>query len=89
MEYANGFSPDVFPADGVVGMAFPALSAYATPLIQTLIEQGKITNAEFGVKLAATGSELYIGGVNTKLFTGDLTYVDVTKAVSSTSSFLV
>lgn len=68
-------------------MGFPALSAYATPFIQTLINQGKLTNAEFGVKLAVTGSELYLGGANSKLFTGDLTYVAVTKAVSISFPF--
>jgi len=51
-------------------MGFPALSVYGdNPLFSTLVAQGTVPPV-FGFKLADTGSELFLGGVNTALFTG-------------------
>ncbi|KAJ7072892.1 acid protease [Mycena amicta] len=68
--YSVEFETENFPPDGLVGMAFPALSVFGDdPLFTTLVEQGQVPPV-FGVKLADTGSELLFGGVNTALFTG-------------------
>ncbi|KAJ7020608.1 acid protease [Mycena alexandri] len=68
--YSVEFEEVNFPPDGLVGMAFPALSVFGdNPLFTTLVTQGTVPPV-FGVKLADTGSELFLGGVDTALFTG-------------------
>jgi len=65
-------------------LAFPSLSAYgtgATPVFQTLAAQGSFTTDSFGVYLAHTYSELYLGGTNNEFYKGDFTYVPLTKEV--------
>ncbi|KAJ3715622.1 acid protease [Lentinula guzmanii] len=79
-QYSAGFEIDEFPPDGLMGMAFPQISVFqADPVFQTLIAQGVVTAPEFGVKLATTGSELFLGGVDTALFQGDFTQSPVTQ----------
>jgi len=69
-QYSTGFEEAEFPPDGLVGLAFPALSVFgANDLFTTLVDEGQAT-AQFGVKLADSGSELFLGGVNNNLFTG-------------------
>ncbi|EKM60383.1 uncharacterized protein PHACADRAFT_132901 [Phanerochaete carnosa HHB-10118-sp] len=66
------------PTDGILGLAFPALSDLdATPVFNTLIEQGQVTSGEFAFKLTEEGSELFLGGVDNTLFTGDIEFHDV------------
>ncbi|KAJ7181006.1 acid protease [Mycena filopes] len=68
--YSVEFEAVNFPPDGLVGMAFPALSVFGdNPLFTTLVGEGSVPPV-FGVKLADTGSELFLGGVDIKLFTG-------------------
>ncbi|KAJ6465060.1 acid protease [Mycena vitilis] len=68
--YSVEFEADEFPPDGLVGMAFPALAVFGdNPLFTTLVDQGSVAPV-FGVKLADTGSELSLGGVDPALFTG-------------------
>ncbi|KAJ7366596.1 acid protease [Mycena albidolilacea] len=68
--YSVDFEIDEFPPDGLVGLAFPALAVFErNPLFSTLVAQGTVPPV-FGVKLAETGSELFLGGVDTALFTG-------------------
>ena len=65
-----------------MGMGFQSISVYgAPPPIQTLISQRALTFPMFGFKLASSGSELYLGGVNSKLYKGEFTWVPITKAV--------
>ena len=60
-------------------MAFQSLSEYnAPPLFQTLMDQGQVENAVFAFKLATTGSELNLGGINPSAYTGNITYTPVT-----------
>ncbi|TFY79205.1 hypothetical protein EWM64_g4806 [Hericium alpestre] len=78
-QYSDGFAIDEFPPDGLLGMAFPEISVFgANPFFQTLIAQGTVTSPEFGVKLATTGSELFLGGIDDSLFTGSFTQNPVT-----------
>lgn len=67
------------PADGVLGMAFQAISDLnASPVFQTLISQSQMTMPVFSFKLAHDNSELFLGGINSQLVKGPLTYVEVT-----------
>ncbi|KAF9490544.1 acid protease [Pleurotus eryngii] len=77
--YSTGFAKAEFPPDGLMGMAFPQISEFgANPVFQTLVAQGKTTASEFAFKLATSGSELFLGGVNSNLFTGAFTQNRVT-----------
>jgi cathepsin D len=65
-----------------MGMGFRSISVYgAPPPVQNLISHRALTEPMFGFKLAPNGSELYLGGVNSKLYKGKFTWVPVTKAV--------
>jgi cathepsin D len=61
-------------------MAFQSISDYgAKPVFQTLIASGATTDPVFAFKLAKSGAELTLGGLNSQLYTGNLTYVPVTQ----------
>jgi cathepsin D len=71
-----------FQTDGLMGMAFQSISVFnAPPVFQTLIYEGVLTSEVFGFKLAASGSELFLGGTNSKLHTGNFTWVPLTNQV--------
>ncbi|KAK3823389.1 MAG: aspartic peptidase domain-containing protein [Benniella sp.] len=77
-EYSQDLEVSQFPADGILGMAFESVSAFdASPVAQTLIAQHQMERV-FSFKLAASGSELYMGGANPALFQGNFTYIPVT-----------
>lgn len=77
--YSAGFSLNRFPADGLMGMGFKTISHYgADPVFQSLVAQGQTTESAFAFKLASEGSELFLGGTNSNLFTGAFTYTPVT-----------
>ncbi|KAI0820452.1 acid protease [Trametes gibbosa] len=70
------------PADGLLGLGLTALSALGhDPFFVTAVKQGAVSQGVFGFKLASSGSELYIGGTNSRLYTGAIEYHPV---VSST-----
>jgi hypothetical protein len=65
-----------------MGMAFPQISVFGTnPFFQNLVAQGGATAPQFSFKLAANDSELFLGGVNSHLFVGDFTTLNVTNEV--------
>ncbi|KAJ7244233.1 acid protease [Mycena rebaudengoi] len=75
--YSVEFEAANFPPDGIVGMAFESLSVFGDPpLFTTLVNQGTVPPV-FGFKLAETGSELFLGGVNRALFTGNFRNVSL------------
>lgn len=79
--YSTGFGSSNFPADGLMGMAFKSISEYnANPVFQSLVAQGKTTSSVFAFKLAPSGSQLTIGGVNRNLYQGGFAYAPVTQA---------
>ncbi|TFY51256.1 hypothetical protein EVG20_g11085 [Dentipellis fragilis] len=79
--YSDGFASDQFPPDGLLGMAFESISDYqAKPFFQSLIAQNKVIQPVFGFKFAQSGSELYLGGTNSDLYSGSFTWVPVTEA---------
>lgn len=70
---SSSFSGD--PIDGILGLAYPAISNLgATPFFNTLINQGTVSAGVFGFKLASTGSELFLGGTDSSLYTGSIEY---------------
>ena len=73
-----------------MGLAFESISAYNAPSVfQTLISEGVLTSPVFGLKLATSGSELFLGGVNDALFTGDFAWVSLTNAVCNHMKALI
>ncbi|EDW75920.1 uncharacterized protein Dwil_GK15197 [Drosophila willistoni] len=71
-----------FTFDGIMGMAFPNLSAMnAVPPFQNLIAQKQVNNSVFSFYLKSdspTGSLMILGGSNSSLYYGKLTYTPVT-----------
>ena len=61
-------------------MGFQSISDYnAPPVFQTLVSEGKTTSSVFAFKLAGSGSELTLGGLNSALYSGTPTYTPVTQ----------
>ncbi|KAH9958947.1 acid protease [Russula dissimulans] len=79
--YSTGFQNNQFAPDGLMGLGFETISVFdASPLFQTLISENVVTSPVFGFKLAPSGSELFLGGVNDALFTGDFAWVSLSNA---------
>jgi len=73
---SSSFSQD--PIDGILGLAFPAISNLNyTPFFQSAHQQGAVKTNQFSFKLAATESELFLGGTNPGKFTGDVEFHDL------------
>ncbi|KAF5332883.1 hypothetical protein D9758_017498 [Tetrapyrgos nigripes] len=73
---SSTFSDD--PIDGILGLAFPSISNLNTdPFFNTAIDQGSVDAGEFGFFLSQSGSELFLGGRNSDLFTGSVEFNDV------------
>ncbi|KIK55986.1 hypothetical protein GYMLUDRAFT_248204 [Collybiopsis luxurians FD-317 M1] len=73
---SSSFADD--PIDGILGLAFPAISNLnADPFFVTANSQGAVSSNEFGFFLASSGSELFLGGTNSDLYSGDIEYHDV------------
>jgi cathepsin D len=79
-----------FLPDGLMGMGFQYISDYnAPPVFQTLISEGVVTSQVFGFKFATSDSELYLGGTNSALYTGDFTWLPLTVEVCSSPKALI
>jgi len=75
---ALGGSLNDHPIDGILGLAFPELSSLGEdPYFTTAFAQEAVPENVFGFKLASSGSSLYLGGTEDKLFTGDIEYHDL------------
>ncbi|GJJ14500.1 hypothetical protein Clacol_008764 [Clathrus columnatus] len=56
--------------DGIIGMAFPALSIlHQDPFFVNAFKKGIVTQKQFGFKLGSPGASLYLGGVDSTLYT--------------------
>ncbi|KWU43253.1 aspartic protease [Rhodotorula sp. JG-1b] len=63
------------PYDGLVGMAYGSISTMGvTPLFQTLVSQGRVAKSQFSTYLASSGSELFLGGMNSAHFAAGSTH---------------
>ncbi|KAJ4479071.1 acid protease [Lentinula aciculospora] len=66
------------PFDGILGMGYSTLSNLGAPtFFETAVKQGVIPSPQFSFFLSTNGSELYIGGTNSKLYTGNIEFHDV------------
>ena len=81
-EYSSGFASSRFPPDGLLGMGFESISVYgANPAFQSFISQNQVDSHMFGFKFSTSGSELFLGGVNEALFTGEFTWLQLSNEV--------
>ncbi|CCM00531.1 uncharacterized protein FIBRA_02565 [Fibroporia radiculosa] len=63
------------PVDGLVGMAWPALSVLnQNPFFWTAIAQNAVPEGVFGFYLAGNDSELFLGGTDSSRYTGSIEY---------------
>lgn len=82
--YPSAFQVEHFPADGLLGMGYESISSYgASPVFQTLVSQGQVSDPVFSFYLAKSNSELFIGGTNQDRYNGSFTYMPVTEQVCS------
>ncbi|KAF9164280.1 hypothetical protein DFQ26_001625 [Actinomortierella ambigua] len=80
-QFSADMTPDQFPTDGLLGLGFESFSTLdASPVFQTLVAQRQLDEPVFSLKLASYDSELFLGGTNSELFTGDITYTPVVNA---------
>jgi len=70
--------------DGILGLAFPVLSVNKVPTaFENVVSQGLVDQALFSFYLGNSAKdfgELLLGGINTKKYTGDITYVNLKAA---------
>ncbi|KAJ7612659.1 acid protease [Roridomyces roridus] len=70
---SSSFSGD--PIDGILGLAFPAISNLnENPFFVTANDQGETDANTFGFFLASSGSELYLGGTDEDKYDGDIEF---------------
>ncbi|GBE83034.1 Aspartic protease [Sparassis crispa] len=63
------------PADGLMGFAFPSISQLqANPFPFAALSESAIPQGVFSFKLTSDGAELYMGGADSSLYTGDIEY---------------
>ncbi|KAJ7729948.1 acid protease [Mycena metata] len=63
------------PCDGIMGMGLlPISGLQQNPFVQNAKSEGAIAVGQFSFYLANTGSELYIGGTDTKKYTGAIEF---------------
>ncbi|KAF9222826.1 Asp-domain-containing protein [Gyrodon lividus] len=80
VHYSQGFQIEQFAGDGVLGMAFQAISDYyQSPFFQSLVTEGQTDEPIFAFSFAAPGPELYIGGTNPDMYNGDFAWAPVTQ----------
>ncbi|KAJ7236563.1 acid protease [Mycena haematopus] len=77
---ATTMSPNMAsdPADGILGLAFPAISFLnQSPFFNTAYSEKKVKTNEFGFFLSPTGSELYLGAPDAKRYKGSLEFHEI------------
>ncbi|KAJ7701568.1 aspartic protease [Mycena rosella] len=73
---SSSFSTD--PVDGILGLAFPAISNLnENPFFNTANGDGTVDANQFGFFLASSGSELFLGGSDDAKFSGSPEFHDV------------
>ncbi|XP_019369775.1 PREDICTED: gastricsin-like [Gavialis gangeticus] len=71
--------------DGILGMAYPALAeGNGLTVLQSMMQQGQLTDPLFSFYFSrqptySYGGELILGGIDTQLFTGQITWTPVTR----------
>ncbi|KAF9219634.1 acid protease [Gyrodon lividus] len=76
--YSEALQSLQFTRDGLLGMAFQSISRFnQSPFFQTLISQNQIDEPMFVFSLATPGPEIYLGGTNPAMYTGDFIWAPV------------
>ncbi|KAF9219073.1 Asp-domain-containing protein [Gyrodon lividus] len=76
--YSRGLQIERFVPDGLMGMAFQAISVYnQSPVSLTLVTQGQTDEPVFAFGLTDFDAELYIGGTNPDMYIGDFSWASV------------
>ncbi|KAJ7724938.1 acid protease [Mycena maculata] len=66
------------PEDGILGLAFPAISnLHESPFFTTANTEGVVAANQFAFLLASSGSELYLGGADSTKYSGAIEFHDV------------
>ncbi|XP_071569219.1 lysosomal aspartic protease-like [Temnothorax nylanderi] len=84
--FSEGFLPWT-QCDGILGMGYPALSAFKQPSVfQNIIDREMVSQPIFSFHLNRNlsdviGGELILGGSDPAHYNGDFTYVNVTRRV--------
>ncbi|KAI8586782.1 aspartic peptidase domain-containing protein [Geranomyces variabilis] len=76
----EGTNPQASDFDGILGMGFsPIASDGANTWFENAVAQGSVPKSVFAFYLnsASSGSELYLGGYNSKRYTGSISWVDI------------
>ncbi|GBE83078.1 Aspartic protease [Sparassis crispa] len=69
------------PADGLMGLAFQSISQLqSSPFPFTASSEGVISQGVFAFKLTSSGAELYMGGTDSSLYSGDIEYHDLSSS---------
>ncbi|KAH9939219.1 aspartic peptidase domain-containing protein [Amylocystis lapponica] len=72
------------PQDGLMGLGYQALATTkAAPYFFSAISQKAVKDSVFAMKLSSSGAELFLGGTDSSLYTGDIEY----HALSSTVGY--
>jgi len=81
MEVQNGSVFESVPFEGIVGLAFPAMSANkVAPFFDNIINQKVLGHNEFGVYFSPnnpTANAIFWGGVDRRFYQGDIEYFPV------------
>jgi len=73
---SSSFASD--PTDGILGLAFPAISNLKqNPFFVSANEQETVGANQFAFRLASTGSSLFLGGTDPSQFSGDIEFHSV------------
>ncbi|KAF7797249.1 hypothetical protein EIP86_008441 [Pleurotus ostreatoroseus] len=80
--FSEELAADVFEADGILGLGFSTLAQLnGAPVFETMMRQGQMESGVFSFRLAESNegsSELYLGGIDSRYYTGNFTYTEVT-----------
>jgi len=81
------------PFDGILGMAFPGIAVdKVTPPFDMLMQQHSLPKGEFAFFLQSggkAGSTLTLGGVDSRFYSGDFTYVPLSLAQKLAQYWLI
>ncbi|CAO3640495.1 unnamed protein product [Cunninghamella echinulata] len=77
--YPSSLATKKFSPDGILGLGFEARSEIQQlPFFQILYQTGTLDAAIFGLSLRKSGGSLYLGGVDSAEFQGEITYTPIT-----------
>ncbi|CAO3640499.1 unnamed protein product [Cunninghamella echinulata] len=77
--YPSSLATDKFSPDGILGLGFQTQSQIQqSPFFQSLYQTNQLDAGVFGLSLKNSGANLFLGGVNSAEFQGEITYTPIT-----------